>query len=71
MVQRERLYAQSLEAAKGDPEAMQLDEDFLSALEFGAPPMGGVGLGIDRLLALFYGVGLRETILFPLLKPEG
>jgi lysyl-tRNA synthetase class 2 len=71
VVQRDRLYAQSLAAADGDPEAMQLDEDFLSALEFGAPPMGGVGLGIDRLLALFYGVGLRETILFPLLKPEG
>ena len=70
VIQRERLVAQSLEAANGDPEAMQLDEDFLSALEFGAPPMGGVGLGIDRLLALFYGVGLRETILFPLLKPE-
>jgi lysyl-tRNA synthetase class 2 len=70
VIQRERLYAQSLEAAKGDPEAMQLDEDFLSALEFGAPPMGGVGLGLDRLLALFFGVGLRETILFPLLKPE-
>jgi lysyl-tRNA synthetase class 2 len=71
VVQRDRLHAQSLAAAGGDPEAMQLDEDFLSALEFGAPPMGGVGLGIDRLLALFYGVGLRETILFPLLKPEG
>ncbi|SDS79049.1 lysine--tRNA ligase [Microlunatus soli] len=71
VIQRERLVQQSLEAANGDPEAMQLDEDFLSALEFGAPPMGGVGLGIDRLLALFYGVGLRETILFPLLKPEG
>ncbi|HEY9291689.1 MAG TPA: lysine--tRNA ligase [Microlunatus sp.] len=71
VIQRERLHQQSLEAAKGDPEAMQLDEEFLAALEFGAPPMGGVGLGIDRLLALFYGVGLRETILFPLLKPEG
>ncbi len=70
VIQRERLYAQSLQAAQGDPEAMQLDEDFLAALEFGAPPMGGVGLGVDRLLALFFGVGLRETILFPLLKPE-
>jgi lysyl-tRNA synthetase class 2 len=69
VIQRERLVAQSLEAAKGDPEAMQLDEDFLYALEFGAPPMGGVGLGIDRLLALFFDVGLRETTLFPLVKP--
>ena len=70
VIQRERLTAQSLAAAAGDPEAMQLDEDFLAALEFGAPPMGGLGLGIDRLVMLFTGVGIRETILFPLLKPE-
>ena len=69
VIQRERLTAQSLAAAAGDPEAMQLDEDFLAALEFGAPPMGGVGLGIDRLVMLFTQVGIRETILFPLLKP--
>jgi lysyl-tRNA synthetase class 2 len=69
VIQRDRLVAQSLEAAKGDLDAMQLDEDFLYALEFGAPPMGGVGLGIDRLLALFFDVGLRETTLFPLVKP--
>nr|NLI50387.1 lysine--tRNA ligase [Propionibacterium sp.] len=71
VVQRERLTAQSLMAANGDHEAMQLDEDFLNALELGAPPMGGVGLGIDRLIMLFTGVGIRETILFPLLKPQG
>ena len=71
VIQRERLTAQSLAAAAGDPEAMQLDEDFLAALEFGAPPMGGLGLGIDRLVMLFTGAGIRETILFPLLKPEG
>jgi lysyl-tRNA synthetase class 2 len=71
MVQRERLTAQSLAAAAGDPDAMQLDEDFLAALEFGAPPMGGVGLGIDRTVMLFTGAGIRETILFPLLKPDG
>ncbi len=71
VVQRDRLTAQSLAAADGDLEAMQLDEDFLAALEFGAPPMGGLGLGIDRLVMLFTGVGIRETILFPLLKPEG
>jgi lysyl-tRNA synthetase class 2 len=69
VIQRERLTAQSLEAAAGDPEAMQLDEDFLDALELGAPPMGGVGLGLDRLIMLFTGVGIRETILFPLLRP--
>lgn len=70
VIQRERLTEQSLRAAGGDPEAMQLDEDFLRALEYGAPPMGGIGLGIDRLVMLFTGAGIRETILFPLLKPE-
>jgi len=71
VVQREVLTAQSLRAAGGDPEAMQLDEDFLRALEYGAPPMGGLGLGIDRLVMLFTGANIRETILFPHLKPEG
>ena len=69
VIQRERLTSQSLAAAAGDPEAMQLDEDFLTALEFGAPPMGGLGLGIDRLVMLFTNAGIRETILFPLVKP--
>jgi lysyl-tRNA synthetase, class II len=68
--QRRRLLEQSLLAAGGDPEAMQLDEDFLRALEYGAPPMGGLGLGIDRLVMLLTGVGIRETILFPLVRPE-
>ncbi|MDR0488757.1 MAG: lysine--tRNA ligase [Propionibacteriaceae bacterium] len=71
VIQRERLVEQSLRAAGGDPEAMQLDEDFLKALEFGAPPMGGVGVGIDRVMMLFTGAGIRETILFPLLRPTG
>jgi lysyl-tRNA synthetase, class II len=70
VVQRDVLTEQSRQAAGGDPEAMQLDEDFLRALEYGAPPMGGLGLGIDRLIMLFTGVGIRETILFPHLKPE-
>jgi lysyl-tRNA synthetase class 2 len=70
VIQRDRLTAQSLRAAAGDVEAMQLDEDFLRALEYGAPPMGGLGLGIDRIVMLFTGAGIRETILFPLLKPE-
>lgn len=70
VIQRERLTEQSRMAAGGDDEAMQLDEDFLRALEYGAPPMGGIGLGIDRLVMLFVDTGIRETILFPLLKPE-
>ena len=70
VIQRERLTEQSLRAAGGDEEAMALDEDFLRALEYGAPPMGGIGLGIDRLVMLFTNTGIRETILFPLLKPE-
>jgi lysyl-tRNA synthetase class 2 len=67
--QRRRLVAQSLAAAKGDPEAMELDEDFLRALEYGMPPTGGMGMGVDRLLMVLTGRGIRETILFPLLKP--
>jgi len=70
VVQRERLTEQSLLAAGGDLEAMQLDEDFLRALEYGGPPMGGSGLGIDRLIMLLTGVGIRETILFPHVRPE-
>ena len=68
--QRRRLVEQSLKAAGGDPEAMALDEDFLRALEFGAPPMGGMGMGVDRLIMLLTGKPIRETIAFPLLKPE-
>jgi lysyl-tRNA synthetase class 2 len=68
--QRRRLTEQSLKAAGGDPEAMQLDEDFLRALEHGAPPMGGQGMGIDRLVMLLTGLPIRETILFPLVRPE-
>ncbi len=70
VIQRERLVEQSLLAAAGDPEAMELDEDFLRALEFGMPPAGGMGMGVDRLIMLLTGVGIRETILFPLLRPE-
>ncbi|MEP7023557.1 MAG: bifunctional lysylphosphatidylglycerol synthetase/lysine--tRNA ligase LysX [Actinomycetota bacterium] len=68
--QRARLTAQSLLAASGDAEAMQLDEDFLRALEYGMPPTGGMGMGIDRLLILLTGASIRETILFPLVRLE-
>ncbi|MDR0782945.1 MAG: lysine--tRNA ligase [Propionibacteriaceae bacterium] len=71
IIQRERFTEQSLRAAGGDPEAMHLDDDFLRALEFGCPPMGGVGVGIDRVMMLFTDSGIRETILFPLLRPAG
>ena len=67
--ERARLTAQSLLAAGGDPEAMQLDEDFLQALEYGMPPSGGLGMGIDRLLIMLTGASVRETVLFPLVKP--
>jgi lysyl-tRNA synthetase, class II len=68
--ERARLTAQSLLAARGDPEAMQLDEDFLRALEYGMPPTGGVGVGIDRILIMLTGESVRETILFPMVRPE-
>ena len=70
VVQRERFVAQSLLAAKGDPDAMRLDEDYLRAMEHGMPPMGGMGMGIDRLMMALTGLGIRETILFPLVRPE-
>jgi lysyl-tRNA synthetase class 2 len=68
--QRERLEAQARRAAAGDEEAMRVDEDFLRALEYGMPPSGGMGMGIDRLLMTLTGLGIRETILFPLVRPE-
>jgi lysyl-tRNA synthetase class 2 len=70
VIQRERLEAQSRLAAGGDPEAMELDEVFLKAMEFGMPPAGGIGIGVDRVLGMLTGASLRETILFPLLRPE-
>ena len=70
VVQRQRLLDQAELGARGDVEAMRLDEDFLRALEYGMPPSGGVGMGIDRLLMTLTGLGIRETVLFPLVKPE-
>jgi len=68
VIQRERFIEQMTLSAAGDPEAMKLDEDFLKALEFGMPPSGGMGMGVDRLLMSLTGLGIRETILFPLVK---
>ncbi|WP_017557220.1 bifunctional lysylphosphatidylglycerol synthetase/lysine--tRNA ligase LysX [Nocardiopsis baichengensis] len=67
--QRQRLTAQSLLAAGGDPEAMRLDEDFLQAMEYGMPPAGGLGMGIDRLLITLTGRTIRDTIAFPPVRP--
>ena len=68
VIQRERFVEQALLAGRGDPEAMRLDEEFLRAMEHGMPPMGGMGMGIDRLIMAITGLGIRETILFPLVK---
>jgi lysyl-tRNA synthetase class 2 len=70
VVQRERFVAQARLAATGDDEAMVLDEDFLRAMEHGMPPSGGMGMGLDRLLMAITGLGIRDTVLFPLVKPE-
>ena len=68
--QRARLTAQSLLAAGGDQDAMQLDEDFLRALEYGMPPTGGMGMGIDRVLIMLTGASIRDTLLFPFVRPQ-
>jgi lysyl-tRNA synthetase class 2 len=70
VVQRERFLAQAQLRATGDTEAMRLDEDFLRAMEYGMPPSGGMGMGIDRLISALTGLGIRETILFPMVRPE-
>jgi lysyl-tRNA synthetase class 2 len=68
--QRRRLEAQSLKAASGDVEAMELDEDFLRALEHGMPPTGGLGMGVDRVLMMLTGTSIRQTVLFPFVRPQ-
>ena len=68
--QRRRLHEQSLLAAGGDAEAMEVDEDFLQAMEFAMPPTGGLGMGVDRVVMLITGRSIRETLPFPLAKPR-
>ena len=68
--QRRRLQEQSLLASGGDPEAMELDEDFLQAMEYAMLPTGGLGVGVDRVVMLITGRSIRETMPFPLAKPR-
>lgn len=68
--QRRRLQQQSILAAGGDPEAMELDEDFLQAMEYAMPPTGGLGVGVDRVVMMITGRSIRETLPFPLAKPR-
>jgi lysyl-tRNA synthetase class 2 len=68
--QRRRLNQQSILASGGDPEAMELDEDFLQAMEYAMPPTGGLGVGVDRVVMMITGRSIRETLPFPLAKPR-
>jgi lysyl-tRNA synthetase class 2 len=71
LIQRALLEKQSSAKAGGDVEAMEIDEEFLTAMEHGMPPMTGFGMGIDRLVAIFTNQkNLRDVIFFPIMKPK-
>ena len=69
VIQRQRFIEQARLGVAGDDEAMRMDEDFLTAMEYAMPPTTGTGMGVDRLLMALTGLGIRETILFPLVRP--
>ena len=69
VIQRARFVDQARFAGLGDDEAMVLDEEFLRAMEYAMPPSGGMGMGVDRLIMALTGLGIRETILFPFVRP--
>lgn len=68
--QRNRLTEQSYKAAAGDPEAMEVDENFLTALEYAMPPTGGLGIGVDRMIMMLTGTNIRATLAFPFTRPN-
>lgn len=70
LVQRQRLVEQSWRASRGDPEAMEVDEDFLDALELGMPPTGGLGIGLDRMVMALTGATIRQVLSFPFVRPR-
>ncbi|RLP08879.1 bifunctional lysylphosphatidylglycerol synthetase/lysine--tRNA ligase LysX [Propionibacterium australiense] len=70
LIQRTRLVEQSWQAAQGDPEAMEVDEDFLGALELGMPPTGGLGIGLDRMVMALTGATIRQVLNFPFVRPQ-
>ena len=70
--QRRRFEEQAKLKARGDAEAHPMDEDYIRALEYGLPPTGGIGLGVERLVMLLAGASsIRDVILFPQMRPEG